>query len=340
MSLGETTTNIAIGDTFGALFIGALISMAIYGITTLQSYFYYMSFPKDDIATKLLVLLIWILDTVHVVFMCHALYFYLIIGFGNIQALVDGTWSLFASLGVNVIISFITQCFFTERISRLCSPQKRWWVTIIIGITVLAHFVFGIETVTFLFIKKEFQRLKEASLIAAVPFGITAVLSDIIIAATLCVLLGSNRSAFEDTNSVINGIIIFAINRCILTSAVAVAETIVFSILPNSFYSLAMDFVIGKLYANSLLAVLNSRATLSLRSNVRETSDSAELSTSFRVTSAVQSHQSNVLSQVRTRESSNVLTTDKDRKHHDMIVTEESIAPTLKTGRSLENSHA
>ena len=55
MSLGETTTNIAIGDTFGessdsskppnasvhqsiqgALFIGALISMAIYGITTLQ----------------------------------------------------------------------------------------------------------------------------------------------------------------------------------------------------------------------------------------------------------------------------------------------------------------
>ena len=56
MSLGETTTNIAIGDTFGkssdlsklpnasvhhsiqgALFIGALISMAIYGITTLQA---------------------------------------------------------------------------------------------------------------------------------------------------------------------------------------------------------------------------------------------------------------------------------------------------------------
>jgi hypothetical protein len=77
----------------------------------------------------------------------------------------------------------------------------------------------------------------------------------------------------------------------------AVAETIVFSVLPNSFYSLAIDFVIGKcvstlhlyffkmmiycakVYANSLLAVLNSRVTLG--SNSRDASDSTELSTGF-----------------------------------------------------------
>ena len=93
--------------------------------------------------------------------------------------------------------------------------------------------------------------------------------------------------------------------------AAAVAETIVFSILPNSFYSLAIDFVIGKcsskspsliikrrlimikVYANSLLAVLNSRAAL--ESNSRNVSDSTELSTSFHVAR----HQDNIyLSQV------------------------------------------
>ena len=57
-------------------------------------------------------------------------------------------------------------------------------------------------------------------LIAAVPFGVAAVLSDIIIAVALCVLLGSNRSSFDDTNSLINKLIVFAINRCILTSCV------------------------------------------------------------------------------------------------------------------------
>jgi Family of unknown function (DUF6534) len=89
--------------------------------------------------------------------------------------------------------------------------------------------------------KKEFTRFKEVTvgiiflkkftlrqdcskmlvqLIAAVPFGIAAVLSDIIIAVALCVLLGSNRSSFDDTNSMINKLIVFAINRCILTSCV------------------------------------------------------------------------------------------------------------------------
>lgn len=91
----------------------------------------------------------------------------------------------------------------------------------------------------------------------------------------------------------------------------AVVETIVFSVLPNSFYSLAIDFVIGKcssmspsliikrplitiiVYANSLLAVLNSRAALG--SNSRDLSDSTVLSTSFHVVR----HQDNIyLSQV------------------------------------------
>ncbi|KAG6837375.1 hypothetical protein H0H93_010533 [Arthromyces matolae] len=35
-----------------------------------------------------------------------------------------------------------------------------------------------------------------------------------------------------------------------------------FTALPNSFYSFAFDFIIGKLYANSLLATLNSRSAL------------------------------------------------------------------------------
>jgi len=151
--------------------------------------------------------------------------------------------------------------------------------------------------VAFLATKKEFALFKEVTLIAAVPFGITAVLSDIIIAIALCILLGSNRSSFEDTNNIINKLIVFAINRCILISAAALAETIVFSVLPNSFYSVAIDFVIGKLYANSLLAVLNSRAVLG--SNSRDVSNSTELSASFHVAR----HSDNIFNQVRTRDS-------------------------------------
>lgn len=305
-----------ISDTFGALLIGALVTTTIYGITTLQAYLYYISFPKDGNATKLLVASIWGLDTLHVIFMCHAVHYYLIVGFVDHSVLVDGTWTLFMSLTVNILLAFIVQLFFTHRIFLLCSPQKRWWVTGMIGVCVVAHFSFGMNTVVNLFKKKAFVRLKEISFSSAVPFGVFAILSDILIAVALCVLLDSNRSSFEDTNSIINKLIIFAINRCILTSAVAIVETIVFSVLPNSFYSFAIDFVIGKLYANSLLAVLNSRS----RAEPRHDYGSTEMSTRFNISSAVANHQTSLF-QVRTRDSSGGgLRMESEKGTHEMIV--------------------
>jgi len=307
-----------ISDTFGALLIGALVTMTIYGITTLQAYLYYVSFPKDGKATKLLVASIWGLDTLHVIFMCHAIHYYLIDGFVDHSVLADATWTLFMSLTVNILLAFIVQLFFTHRIFLLCSPQRRWWVTGMVGICVVAHFSFGINTVAKLFQKKAFVRLKEISSSSVIPFGAFAILSDILIAVALCVLLDGNRSSFEDTNSVINRLIIFAINRCILTSAVAIVETVVFSVLPNSFYSFAIDFVIGKLYANSLLAVLNSRATL--RAESRQGSSGTEMSTRFNIASAVANHRTSLI-QVRTRDSSGAgVGIESEKGAHEMIV--------------------
>jgi len=179
-------------------------------------------------------------------------------------------------------MAFVVQSFFTQRIHELCPKSKRWWVSSLIGFLVLAHVCFGMETVAYFFIKREFSRLREVSISSVLPFGVLAILSDILIAMALCLLLDSNRSDFEDTNHLINKLIVFAINRCILTSAVAVIEMIIFLILPNSFYPFAIDFIIGKLYANSLLATLNSRVTLP-RVGSTEQLDS----TSFNVASVV-----------------------------------------------------
>ncbi|KAF8071736.1 hypothetical protein FPV67DRAFT_893955 [Lyophyllum atratum] len=269
-------------QTFGAMFIGALLTMSVYGITTLQAYFYYTYYPKDGYGLKLLVATIWTLDSIHVILMCHTMYHYLISGFGNVQNLLEGTWSLFTSIAINIIIAFVVQCFFTKRIYTLSPDRLKWWLSGIIGLSVLVHFFLGIETVVFFFLKKEFSRLKEVNFISVLPFAVFAILSDIFIATALCLLLASNRSDYEDTNTIINKLIVYAINRCILTSAVAVIEVVIFVAVPHSFYSFAFDFIIGKLYANSLLATLNSRK--SLRGKGQEDSSEA-MSTSFRLAS-------------------------------------------------------
>ncbi|KAG6918735.1 hypothetical protein DXG01_012220 [Tephrocybe rancida] len=109
------------------------------------------------------------------------------------------------------------------------------------------------------FIKKELSRLSEITLFAAMPFALFAVLADIFIALSLVVLLWGSRTGFRRTNTLVNILIVYAINRCVLTSVVAVAEVIAFAVSPHSLWFLAIDFVVGKLYANSLLATLNSR---------------------------------------------------------------------------------
>ncbi|KAF9046957.1 hypothetical protein BDZ89DRAFT_67132 [Hymenopellis radicata] len=240
---------INIEDTFGAMFIGALITMSIYGITILQAYFYYMTYPEDRKSLKLLVASIVTLDTVHVVFMCHAMHHYLITGFATPAALLDGTWSLYSSILINIIIAFVVQCFFTKRIHYLCPERFRWYMSSIIGFVVVAHFAFGLETVAQFFVIKTFSQLKEVN----------------------------------DTNYLISTLVGYAITRCLLTALIAVVEVVVFVLLPDSFYSFAIDFVIGKLWANSLLASLNSRRSLRDRSKKGSGTSSGDISTAFRV---------------------------------------------------------
>jgi len=235
--------------------------MSVYGITTLQAYYYYISFPKDGLPTRVLVLLVWVLDTIHVTFMCHSVHSYTIMEYGNPLAIRDGNWSLIASMLMNVVMIIIVKSFFTCRIFKLCHPSRRWWVGGLIAFIVACHAGWGITTCVFFFIRRNFESFQKLHQVV-VPFVVFDVVSDLLIAAALCTLLWSHRSGFEDTNLIINKLIIFLINRCTLTCAVAITESVVFMVFPHTLYAFAIDFVLGKLYVNSLLAVLNSRSHL------------------------------------------------------------------------------
>ncbi|KAJ3901588.1 hypothetical protein F5879DRAFT_317928 [Lentinula edodes] len=229
--------NATVSETFGAMYIGAMISMSLYGITTLQTYFFFLNYVQDHISIKALVAVVWVLDTVHSGLMCHAMYQYLIMGYIYPEIFDSGTWSLFASVALNVIGAFISQCFFTKRIHDLSQHQFKSSLSISTACIVLGHFIFGIYTVIQFSIRKSFSRLEEVTYNCVIPFGVFAILSDIVIASALILLLRRSRTEFGDTNSLIKKLIVYAINRCVLTSVVAILEVILFLSFPNSMYS-------------------------------------------------------------------------------------------------------
>ncbi|OAX31643.1 hypothetical protein K503DRAFT_777409 [Rhizopogon vinicolor AM-OR11-026] len=166
---------------------------------------------------------------------------------------------------------------------------------------VIAHFSFGLQIVVLMF-NTTFDALQQGILYPVMPFTITAFLSDLCTTIALCVLLHGNRNLIIETNVLINTLIVYAINRCLLSlyvphSLVAVmgdccqlhvlssrivsaAEITAYAISPDSLWFIAIDFVIGKLYTNSLLASLNSRNSLRGRStHIHNESASSRLNT-------------------------------------------------------------
>jgi len=129
-----------IDETFGALYIGTVIAMVLFGITILQTYFYYLHYNHDSLLPKLLVMSICLLDCVHSVAICHANYYYLVSGLQYPAHFRNAIWSLYVPGLLTLPISVLAQGFYITRIYRLCRPRWKWWICSPIIIATVAHF--------------------------------------------------------------------------------------------------------------------------------------------------------------------------------------------------------
>ncbi|KAL0574924.1 hypothetical protein V5O48_007046 [Marasmius crinis-equi] len=122
---------------------------------------------------------------------------------------------------MNLVLAVIVQGFFTHQVYTISRGVVRWILTPLLVVLVVLHFVFGIETVAWLFIETTFVKFQTSEMVklaAATPFAIFAVLSDIVVAGSLCVLLHESRTGLGKTNTIITSLMIYAVNRCLLTS--------------------------------------------------------------------------------------------------------------------------
>ncbi|KAI6158498.1 hypothetical protein EDD17DRAFT_1621523, partial [Pisolithus thermaeus] len=90
-----------------------------------------------------------ILDTLHVSFMCHTLYYYLVTNYGvptSLEYIAGHTqyaYPLFykaLSWTFQLLVVVMVQLFFAHKIYRLCRRGVRWLVTAPILLFILAHY--------------------------------------------------------------------------------------------------------------------------------------------------------------------------------------------------------
>jgi len=92
--------------------------------------------------------------------------------------------------------------------------------------------------------------------------SVAAFLCDVMITASLVRRLGRHKGSLKSTNTMLDNLMIIAINRGSLTAICALLNLILFLALPGTFWFFIGLTLSGKLYMNSALATLNSRQHL------------------------------------------------------------------------------
>lgn len=203
-------------------------------------------------------------DAIHLCFVSHTMYHYLVSNFGDEDALQHLVWSVLMEALLTGMNAGIVQAFYAYRVWTL--SKRNWIITIIILVFIMAEASSGVAWVV---ISMGFETYRDLLKINPLTITINALSTavDILIAVTMCWLLQQSRTGFRRSDTIITRLMIFVVNTGMLTSFCAIASLACLVASPRSLIYATFYFCIGRFYTNSFLATLNGRKLISSAAN-------------------------------------------------------------------------
>ncbi|RDB20517.1 hypothetical protein Hypma_012424 [Hypsizygus marmoreus] len=249
----------AIDNTMGASLIGVICAGVLYGVSCVQTWYYFDRYPKDVWYIKALVGTIWVFDSIHQCLISHTVYHYVITNYHNPAILGNMVWSILLEVLFNGFIGLLVQGFLTLRVWRLSNHNVPLLISIVA--LVLAEFacslVFTIQSMQ-LITWAQLSQLKGLSM----SVNILAAVTDALIAGALCFFLQRSRTGFKKSDTMISKLIMFTVSTGVLTSICAIASLVSIILWGQTLIYVAFYFSLGRLYSNSVLATLNARQAI------------------------------------------------------------------------------
>ncbi|KAJ7078541.1 hypothetical protein B0H15DRAFT_954439 [Mycena belliarum] len=243
------------------LIIGELLGTYLFGILTVQFYMYNLSFPHDPKYIKWLVYVVFLLDLASTI-MCFAdSYHWFAAGYGNIASLNDIWLSAFDTRMIGAFLAAIVQCFYCYRLWKL--NKYAIPVCIVVVGAALAQIIAGIYGAVVGHRAVTFAAAGPLVLSATYVVNIGAAAADVLIAITMTILLTRARTVHAQTDYIVKRIINLTVETNLLSSTLAVLTVILLVGVPNTNYFTCPSIVLGKIYSNSLLLMLNNRKFIS-----------------------------------------------------------------------------
>ncbi|KAI0339291.1 hypothetical protein BDW22DRAFT_1431889 [Trametopsis cervina] len=264
--LEQVLASLNVDETVGALVVGAIVTNILYGITSVQCYIYFNENrnQNDGKIFSYAILVLWVLDTLETILLAHLVYHYTVTWAFNPEILSRIVWSAPLHLLVGIIGDIIITTLFSLRIWKF--GRNVWPLVLIMvpaGLSFLAFLVACIRAL----VNDKFANFENTSTwVWEVGYGLKVV-ADFAVMLSLSTILFKRRAStpVQRTNAIINRLLVFSINTCILTSSVAIAALVTFVTVPKTFWWITLTAISPKMMMNSLMAWLNSRESLRAR---------------------------------------------------------------------------
>ncbi|KAK1215296.1 hypothetical protein PQX77_022087 [Marasmius sp. AFHP31] len=281
-------------NTLGATLIGVVGSGILFGMTCVQGFLYYQRFPKDGLVHKVAVAALWLIDAFHLALTIHAVYHYLVVNYGNLEALTHIVWSLKLQVSLNVVIILLVQSLYAHRVWFLGGFRRgHFKLAYLVALLLVGGFVVGILLAYAIYTVDTFHDLERISWAINSSLAASTTI-DFSIAAAMCYYLDKsmhNTSAFKKSglNSRISALMQYTLGSGLLTSACSLSVLFTFNLMPNNFIFLALEFLVTRLYVGSFFAMLNARRSKRQEESERSTTSIALPPVTFQVHTMVTS---------------------------------------------------
>ncbi|KAJ7627333.1 hypothetical protein FB45DRAFT_1029687 [Roridomyces roridus] len=243
-NIGERTTPKLFGMFFNYGLMGALI---------VQVYQYYCAFPRDPKSTMAIVYTLCLLELVETGMMTFHAYRVFGTGYGDLGALSDNTFVWLPAVILPSLTAAIVQAFYAHRVFRSTGFRIPGAV---IAVLALLQFGAGLAWGATINSKGNQADFTSGSPSTVVWLTSTAAVNLIIAASSVFHL---RRQISTDGNKLILGVR-YVVETGFLAAILAIFQLVMYFASPSHKYFETGVWTLGKLYSNTLLALLNARA--------------------------------------------------------------------------------
>ncbi|KAJ7478299.1 hypothetical protein FB451DRAFT_1452640 [Mycena latifolia] len=243
------------------LFIGTVINGTLLGTLVVQVYIYFLAFPADPRFSKLLVVAITVAEILQTVGDSRDTIRSFGAGWGNPAVLDEVGWAWFSVPALGSTIACAGQIFFAWRIYIIAESLV---VPAMIAAVSAVQLGAGIWTGVLIAHAKKYSLLEFRLMRPPVAWLAATALADlIVVAGTVFYLLKARRPGFHrSTDVALFHVIKVTVQTRMVCALFALADLALFVRFNGNNYHLAVFIWLSKLYSNSIMVILNSRANI------------------------------------------------------------------------------